>query len=211
MKEDIDGSIIILILLAITGLIIYQIFYADAKNCPACNCTIQSGGKTCEKCQNVNDQPIVVNINQDESSQIPSISPARLYDYKTFNDPLVPPYKRSDYDQSFPPGLVGGFHPVATRGYPTAFKKMGLLNDQSAPNDDKYKFMIIMGRQTYPGSNYYDYYVTENKDDSALKFDLKDLHKELNDGDNVTISDLGKTYTMKLDRDVGFRYSPFMF
>jgi hypothetical protein len=211
MKDDIGGMAIILILLVITGLIIYQMFYSDNKNCPACNCSITSESKQCPSCSNAKINPIVVNVQQDEISQVPPTSPAREYDYRTFNDPLVPPYKRSDYDLSFPPGLVGGFPPIATRGYPTAFKKMGLLNDQSAPNDDKFKFMIIMGRQTYPSSNYYDYYVTENKDESALKFDLKDLHKELNDGDTVTISELGKTYTIKLDRDLGWRYSPFVF
>lgn len=207
MKDDIGGISIILILLVITGLIIYQIFYSDGKNCPACNCSLSANSKSCSSCQacpnNNTSQPIVVNVQQDDNSHGPHISPARLYDYKTLNDPLVPPYKRSDYDHSFPP--------IATRGYPTAFKKMGVLNDQSAPNDDKYKFMIIMGRQTYPSSNYYDYYVTENSDESALKFDLKDLHKELNDGDSVTISDLGKTYTVKVDRDLGMRYTPFMF
>ena len=209
MKDDIGGIAIILILLVITGLIVYQMFYSDKKNCPACNCSL-SDSKSCSSCtscalssNNNLPQPIVVNVQQDDNSQGPSISPARLYDYKTFNDPLVPPYKRSDYDQSFPP--------IATRGYPTAFKKMGVLNDQSAPNDDKYKFMIIMGRQTYPSSNYYDYYVTENSDESVLKFDLKDLHNELNDGDSIAISDLGKTYTVKVDREIGFRYTPFMF
>lgn len=206
MKDDISGIAIILILLVITGLIVYQVFYSDNKSCPACNCSISAESKTCPICPQSNN-PIVVNVQQDENS----ISPARDYDYKTFNDPLVPPYKRSDYDPTFPPGLVGGYPPIATRGYPTAFKKMGLLNDLTAPNDDKYKFMIIMGRQTYPSSNYYDYYVTENSDESALKFDLKDMHKELNDGDTVTINDLNKTYTIKVDRDLGWRYQPFVF
>lgn len=212
MKSDIAGTLIISILLIITGLIIYQMFYSDNKGCPACNCSSSSECASCSKNPgliNPNPNPIVVNVQQDDNSQ--SISPAREYDYRTFNDPLVPPYKRSDYDSSFPPGLVGGYPPIATRGYPTAFKKMGLLNDQSAPNDDKFKFMVIMGRQTYPNSNYYDYYVTENKEESALKFDLKDLHKELNDGETVTITELGKTFTIKLDRDLGFRYTPFVF
>lgn len=211
MKEDIGGKAIILILIIIVGLIIYQIFFAEAKNCPACNCTVQSETKECKECFNNNQQPIVVNVHQDDELRVPVIPPARLYDYKTFNDPLVPPYKRDDYDVFFPPGAVDKYHPIATRGYPTAFKKMGLLNDQSSPNDDKYKFMVIMGRQTYPNSNYYDYYVTENKEESSLKFDLKDLHKELNDGDTITIPDLGKTYTVKLDRNLGFRYTPFVF
>lgn len=212
MNSDIVGTLVISILLIITGLIIYQMFYSENKSCPACNCSSSLDLKSCPSCDNSsqisNPNPIVVNVNQDDTH---SISPAREYDYRTFNDPLVPPYKRSDYDFQFPPGLVGGYPPIATRGYPTAFKKMGLLNDESAPNEDKFKFMVIMGRQTYPNSNQYDYYVTENKDESALKFDLKNLHKELNDGDTVTISELGKTYTVKVDRDLGFRYTPFVF
>lgn len=217
MRDDISGVAIILILLVITGLIIYQVFYSDNKSCPVCITSTSVESKSCPICPQINSQinsqfetqpnPIVVNIQQDEQF----ISPAREYDYRTFNDPLVPPYKRSDYDLSFPPGSVGGYPPIATRGYPTAFKKMGLLNDLSAPNNDKYKFMFIMGRQTYPNSNYYDYYVTENSDESALKFDLKDMHKELNDGDKVVITELGKTYTVKVDRDLGWRYSPFVF
>lgn len=209
MKNDISGTAIILILLVITGLIIYQVFYSENKNCPTCNCSMLTDTKSCPICPPNDTQinPIVVNVQQDENH----ISPAREYDYRTFNDPLVPPYKRSDYDLGFLPGSVGGHPPIATRGYPTAFKKMGLLNDITASNDDKYKFMVIMGRQTYPNSNHYDYYVTENKEESSLKFDLKDIHKELNDGDTFAITDLGKTYTVKLDRDLGFRYSPFVF
>lgn len=213
MRDDISGTAIILILLVITGLIIYQVFYSDNKSCPAGNCSMSIDTKSCPICPQFETKfetqpnPLVVNIQQDDNF----ISPAREYDYRTFNDPLVPPYKRSDYDLSFPPGSVGGYPQFATRGYPTAFKKMGLLNDDAAPNDDKYKFMIIMGRQTYPNSNYYDYYVTENRDVSSLKFDLKDMHKELNDGDTVTINELNKTYTIKVDRDLGWRYQPFVF
>jgi hypothetical protein len=217
MNNDIGGTVIILILLVIAGLIIYQLFYTDNKNCPSCNCSVRTDSKACPSCNTympvpIEEKQIIVNVNHEDGFLPPVINPAREYDYRTFNDPLVPPYKRSDYDNGmFPPGLVGGIPPIATRGFPSSFKKMGLLIDQSAENDDKYKFMVIMGRQTYPGSNYYDYYVAENKDESSLKFDMKDLHKELNDGETITVSELGKTYSVKLDRDIGFRYTPFVF
>jgi hypothetical protein len=217
MNNDIGGTVIILILLVITGLIVYQLFYAENKSCPACKCSVHADSKACPSCNltmpmqmPIEEKKIIVNVNRDDGFP-PIVNPAREYDYRTFNDPLVPPYKRSDYDGMFPPGLVGGVPPIATRGYPSSFKKMGLLVDQGAENEDKFKFMVIMGRQTYPGSNQYDYYVAENKDESALKFDMKDLHKELNDGDSIAVSDLGKTYSVKLDRDLGFRYSPFVF
>lgn len=205
-----NGNIHTLLLAIIACLIIYQLFFADSqtKQCPACDCTMSTNNCKCPSCGTPEEEKkIIVNVNNDENLP-PIVNPAREYDYRTFNDPLVPPYKRSDYDHSFPPP---GIPPIATRGYPTAFKKMGLLTDKNAPNDDKYKFMIIMGRQTYPGSNYYDYYVVENSDESALKFDMKNMHKELNDDDEVEIPDLNKTYTVKLDRDLGFRYTPFVF
>jgi hypothetical protein len=210
MTENINGSTIIIILILIIGLFLYhQTFNTENKSCPPCNCTISAEHKPCN-CSTREEKPVIVNVHQDEQI-VPPINPAREYDYRTFSDPLVPPYKRSDYDLTFPPGMVGGTMPIATRGYPSGFKKMGILNDKNAPNDDKFKFMTIMGRQTYPGSNQYDYYITETKEDSPLKFDLKDLRKELNDGDSIQLSDLDKTYTVKLDRDLGFRYTPFVF
>lgn len=215
MENEIRGTIVIIILLVIASLVAYQTFYVENKNGQTQVGTTCNSCPVCPVCPlSQNDQkespPLIVNVT--ENSPKPSISPsmiAREYDYRTFNDPLVPPYKRSDYDHNFLPG--SGFPQIATRGYPSGFKKMGLLNDESAPNDDKYKFMVIMGRQTYPGSNKYDYYVTENKEESALKFDLKNTHKELNDGDTIAITELGKTYSVKIDRDLGFRYTPFVF
>lgn len=130
-------------------------------------------------------------------------NPLREYDYRTLNDPLVPPLKRDDFS---------GFLPtVYTRGFPSGYKKIGLLIDQNAQNDDKYKFMILVGRLRYPRGTVYDYFVTENKHDSALKFDLPNLTKELYTDDEVTIPDLGKTYKLKADRNLGFDYSPFMY
>lgn len=128
--------------------------------------------------------------------------PGREYDYRTFEDPLVPPYKRDDYMLSYPS--------YPTRGFPTAFKKMGLLIDDTASNDDQYKFMILVGRQKYQNSNYYDYYVTENKIDATLKFDLQNIHKEYMDDDKITIPELNKTYRIKIDRNLGFEYNPYV-
>jgi hypothetical protein len=126
----------------------------------------------------------------------------RNYDYRTFADPLVPPYKRDDYMLTYPS--------YPTRGFPTSFKKMGLLIDDNANNDDQYKFMILVGRQKYQNSNYYDYYVTENKNDATLKFDLTNIHKEYMDDDKITIPELNKTYRIKIDRNLGFEYNPYV-
>lgn len=143
-----------------------------------------------------------INIDVIDPS-MPPINPMREYDYRTLYDPLVPPLKRDDYD---------GFVPsVYTRGYPTGYKKMGLLTDESAPNDDKYKFMILVGRPKYPRGQVYEYFVTENSSESALKFELLNTTKELYTDDTITVSELGKTYKVKVDRNLGFDYSPFLY
>jgi hypothetical protein len=127
----------------------------------------------------------------------------RDYDYKTLEDPLTPPLKRNDYDIPIPP--------YSTRGLPNSYKKMGLLVDKNADNNDIYKFMILVGRQKYNNSYYFDYYVTEkNNTSTPLKFELKDMHKELFTGDKVKVHHLNKEYEVIIDNNVGFEYNPYI-
>jgi len=130
------------------------------------------------------------------------VNPLREYDRRALNDPLVAPLRRDDYNI---PVI-----PVPTRGLPTAYKKVGTLIDKSASNDDPYKFLFLMGRRKYLGSDYYEYYVTETKDDRKLKFTIPHIHKELFDGDTVTVHELGKTYEVKADKELGFEYNPYV-
>lgn len=179
-------------------------------SCAHCTCSSESEKKSEQTDQsNQTDQPIqnstqIVEKNISIVNPMPNpfVNPMREYDYRSLNDPLVPPYKRDEY--SFLPTTF-------TRGFPSSYKKMGLLIDVEASNDDPYKFMILIGRLKYPGGSTYDYYVTENKNDSALKFDLKDIHKELFTDDEIRIPELGKTYKAKIDRNLGFDYTPFIF
>lgn len=129
-------------------------------------------------------------------------NPIREYDYRALKDPLVPPYKRSDYGPPLPS--------YPTRGFPAGFRKMGTLIDETADNNDPYKFMILVGRQTYYGSNMYDYYVTDTNKEQMIKFDLQKKRKEIMTDDKVYVVELKKTYTAKIDRNVGFDYNPFV-
>lgn len=161
--------------------------------CPVC--------QVCPVCE-PDKQSVVIDVNKNPS--VPPLTDiAREYDYRALSDPLVPPYKRDDYQIPLPA--------IPTRGYPSSFKKMGLLIDSEAENSDKYKFMLLMGRQKYPGATYYDYYITENKPDSALKFDLPNLHKEIYSDDVIRLDELSKNYKVKIDRNLGFDYNPFVF
>jgi hypothetical protein len=126
----------------------------------------------------------------------------RDYDYRTLNDPLVPPLKRDDY---------GGIVPsVYTRGYPSDYKKMGVLIDEETDNNDKYKFLILFGRLKYQGGTLYDYYAIENND-GYMKFDIPHIHKELYSDDTIRIKELNKTYKVNIDRNLNFNYGSFLY
>lgn len=207
-------ALFLLIIVIILGTIIL-IYYNDTNNV----INVQSEYKNYDRTYNNTNvghnnnhqhtqpdhQNITIDIKQNESNG-PYIDPLREYDYRALNDPLVPPYKRDDY--TIPPPVPLLSYP--TRGYPSSFKKVGVLIDQDAENNDKYKFLLLMGRQKYVGSNYYDYYVTENDPGSALKFVLKDRNRELFTDDTVVISELNKTYVVKIDKTLGYEYYPYI-
>jgi hypothetical protein len=156
--------------------------------------------------QNQDPRNLKINILQEKKSLYePPIHPFEImrdYDYRTLNDPLVAPRRRDDYNL---PVL-----PLPTRGFPAPYKKMGLLIDKSAPNDDRYKILLLMGRNKHPNSTVYDYYAVENDKNSSLKFDI-DKTRELQSDDKVKINELGKIYTVIIDKILGYEYDPYFY
>lgn len=156
--------------------------------------------------ENISSNPnrkLMVNINQQESSHLPPpINPWREYDYRTLNDPLVAPRRRDDYNL---PVL-----PLPTRGFPAPFKKMGLLIDKSTHNHDRYKILLLMGRNKHPNSTVYDYYAVENDKNSSLKFHIEGT-RELQTGDHLRIYELDKKYNVVLDKVLGYEYDPYIY
>ena len=134
----------------------------------------------------------------------------RNYDYKTYNDPLTPPFKRDDYmipAHVVDPNRFG----LYTRGGPTAFKKMGMLDDPSGNPGDSYKFLTLMGRQKYYNSTQYEYYVVSTNRDENIKFNLDNNKRELFTGDSVTVSQLNnKSYNVTIDKNLDYEYSPYI-
>ena len=134
----------------------------------------------------------------------------RNYDYKTYNDDLTPPRKRDDYmipAHVVDPNRFG----LYTRGGPTAFKKMGMLDDPSGNPGDPYKFLTLMGRQKYYNSTQYEYYVVSTNRDENIKFDLDRYKRELFTDDTVIIPQLGnKTYHVTIDKNLDYEYSPYI-
>lgn len=157
---------------------------------------------------------INLNINQNQDQIPPVLSPPtmhppanpvniwREYDYRALNDPLVAPRRRDDYNL---PVL-----PLPTRGFPAPYKKVGLLIDRSAHDNDKYKILLLMGRNTFPSSTAYDYYAVENDKNSSLKFDINRT-REMQSGDKVKIEELEKVYTVVMDKILGYEYDPYLY
>jgi hypothetical protein len=152
---------------------------------------------------------INLNINQNQEQMPPTLLPPanpvniwREYDYRTLNDPLVAPRRRDDYNL---PVL-----PLPTRGFPAPYKKVGLLIDRSANDNDKYKILLLMGRNTFPSSTAYDYYAVENDKNSSLKFDINKT-REMQSGDKVKIEELEKVYTVVMDKILGYEYDPYLY
>ena len=134
----------------------------------------------------------------------------RNFDYKTYNDDLTPPRQRDDY--MIPAHVVDPYRfGIYTRGGPTAFKKVGYLNDPSGNTGDPHKFLVLMGRQKYYNSTQYEYYVVSTSRIENLKFDLENNKREIFSGDTVIVPQLNnKEYIANIDKILDYEYSPYI-
>jgi len=122
-------------------------------------------------------------------------------------DNFKPPERRLP-EYAYPDDQVQRYINFPTRGYPDTFQLMGLVmrnNTETIYN--------LYGRQKYPGSNQYEYYVQTNLNNNNVKIPIKiNGDKEIYDGDNITIpgtNDNNGTFHVKLyDYDVP-RYMPY--
>ena len=120
-----------------------------------------------------------------------------------------------------PPGVVHEprrYVPIntRTRGQPTSYQQVGILTNISEPNDVR----PLYGRQTYRGSNSWNYYSSLDSNLSTKIPIFKSSDKctdergcqEINDGDNVTIGNISTTqYTFTKYSNDSFRYIPDLF
>jgi hypothetical protein len=131
-------------------------------------------------------------------------------DRKAINDDLTPPERR-DPEHAYPDREVKNIINLPTRGLPDNYHSVGVLVRK---NDEK--VLQLFGRQKYPGSNQWEYYVTgmdrygfPNKMPVKVRGD-----KELSDKDKIELDWLDKS---KGDFDVNLydfdvpRYNPFTY
>ena len=102
---------------------------------------------------------------------------------------------------------------IRTRGSPTEYQQIGILTNEKDVRP-------IYGRQTYRGSNQWNYYSSLDSNLSTKIPIFKSTDKctdergctEINDGDSVTIGNQdATTYTFTRYSNDSFRYIPDIF
>lgn len=132
----------------------------------------------------------------------------KVYDYHKLNDPLEPPRTRPDRYLIGPLDERRRLFNYPIRGIPDNPRWLGLLiSDDPADHSDN-RLIKFFGRQKYPNSNNYEYYVLINNGNDQIKINL-DRTKELYNDDVVKIPELGKSYAVKLNKDEDSYYNPY--
>ena len=119
--------------------------------------------------------------------------------------------KKVYYDDFHPPEQINRHVRninIPTRGFPEDYQLKGLLlrdNTETAYN--------LFGRQKFPGSSQYEYYIIANMDRNHVKIPLKiNGDKEIEDGQSINVPGTNQnngSFTVKLyDYDVP-RYIPY--
>jgi hypothetical protein len=124
-----------------------------------------------------------------------------------YNEFSAPERRQQEY--SYPYNYVKNQLNMPTRGLPDNYHLMGVLlrnNTESAFN--------LFGRQTFPSSNQWEYYVQGNMKDTVVKIPIKIRgDKEIEDNQTIMIpgSDPSKgAYKVKLYNYDSPRYNPFV-
>jgi hypothetical protein len=207
-----DRTFLLMMLLVVSGLAIYNHYLQqkqldelkDNKNPETC--------APCAPCPIVkSDEPKQQNINvKIKQVDVPVVSdPVTEYDYRTLADPLSEPRRRPP--RYIMDNIVTSPHfNVPTRGYPDTYSKQGYLLDETLQNSDSIKILNLFGRQKYPGSNNYDYYVIANMGGNEMKLPLEKQKRELYGGEMVTVPVINKEYKVVIDNQMDLSYNPFL-
>lgn len=97
---------------------------------------------------------------------------------------------------------------IPTRGYPDNYTQIGILLDTKKSTSNPNNIVRLFGRQTYPGSNKYEYYITVSSGQDIIKIPLETKRLELYDDDEIYIQELNSTYRVKLYDYDAPRYYP---
>jgi len=104
---------------------------------------------------------------------------------------------------------------VPTRGEPPEYQQVGYLTGQSGEEDT---IKPLFGRQTYRGSNQWNYFTSLDSHLSTkipVYMDNKDCTdergcQELHKGDSVNMGEEGASYNISLYGNIAPRYIPYI-
>jgi len=163
--------------------------------------------------EKASEKNIIKSINSPRSTDLTVDDIERkLYlnnrDREVLYNEFVPPERRQQ-EYAYPYRYVKKQINIPSRGLPDNYQIMGVLlrnNTESAFN--------LFGRQNFPGSNQWEYYVQGNMKDTPVKIPIKIRgDREIEDGQTVLIpgSDPSKgPYKVKLYKYDAPRYNPFV-
>lgn len=124
-----------------------------------------------------------------------------------YNDFTAPERRQQEY--SYPYNYVKNQINIPVRGLPDSYHMIGILlrnKTESAFN--------LFGRQKFPGSNQWEYYVQGNMKETSVKIPIKIRgDREIEDEQTISVpgSDPSKgNYTVKLYKYDTPRYNPFV-
>jgi len=132
-------------------------------------------------------------------------------DYERVINPLLPPER----SYPFPLGRVGVPINIPTRGYSSGYQQMGFLEQEGVDEPGK-KLIPLYGQETYPGSNYYNYY-TNTDGFQTVKLGVRRGNrdcmeetgcKELYNGDSVAVQGYSGGYKANIYKYDTPRYIP---
>lgn len=142
---------------------------------------------------------------------MPPVDPIKIYDYRVLEDPMKDPKRRLPR-YLMGPTVASPLFNFPTRGLRDSFSQQGYLIDNRASTSDSNKILQLFGRQKWPNSSRYEYYVTFQSGDKDRKYDLDRYTKELYDKDEVLVDILNdRRYEVKLFKQEGLEYNPFWF
>lgn len=157
--------------------------------------------------------PQVVKINNDISSHIidPELEKRIMLTNRDQNillNDFAPPERRVPL-HAYPNKVIKQQFNIPTRGIPDNYQLLGIVirdNTETAYN--------LFGRQTFPSSNQYEYYVQGNLDGNIVKIPIKiNGDREIDDDQTITIPGTSFTkgvFKVKLYKLDVPRYNPML-
>ena len=152
-------------------------------------------------------QPQYIIIKNDDTSFLEKRRALEYRDEQVKYNDFKPPERRIP-EYAYPNRGLKQLLNIPTRGYPDNYQMLGLLlreNTETVYN--------LFGRQTYPGSNQYEYYAQGNMHYNNVKLPIYSKgNRELNDGDEVRIPGTDESkgkFKVKLYNLDAPRYNPY--